>query len=98
MMCLFFFCRLISFNACHTKLAVERMLTQNLIALHEERLFYSQNNFLGEKWLSCIGCGTDRITTSALGTGIAIKQLFPGELLDFGDAVILALFEILQQR
>src|SRR5581483_7183958 len=91
-------CILIGFNPGNPKLAIERLLAQDLIAMDEECLFNAQDNLFGEEWLARVGRGTDGIAASTLGTGVAIEQLLPGELLSLRDAVIFAILDILQQR
>src|SRR5947209_7596165 len=65
----------------HTKLAPQRLFTEDLIAMDEERLLHPQNDLLGEEWLACIGRWADRVTAPTFGAGVAIEQLLPGELL-----------------
>ena len=67
-----FFC-FIGSDARDAQPAIERIHSQNFIALHKERFFDAEDDFLGEEWFASVGGGADRIAAAALGTSIAVK-------------------------
>src|SRR2546429_8083753 len=79
-MCLDLFFCFIGSDARDAQPAIERIHSQNFIALHKERFFDAEDDFLGEEWFASVGGGADRIVAAALGTGIAVKKLLTGEL------------------
>src|SRR5579884_1660419 len=96
-MCLFLIFGLVSFHAGHAKLGINRILAKNFTTADKERFFRPQDNLFGEEGLVGVHCGADEIAASALGTGVAVKQLLPGELLGLGNPVIFPLFDVLDE-
>src|SRR5436190_14679646 len=98
MMCLYLILRLIGPDARYTKLSVKRILAKYFAATYKKRLFHAQYDLFREKRLIGVRRRADRVAASTLCASVAIEQLFPGKLLGLRDTVILALFDVLQER
>src|SRR4051812_37424293 len=94
---LFFIFGFIGSHTPYAEVSVEGGFTKDFRTADKKRLFDSPDNLFGKEGLAGIGGWAHRVTASALSTGIAIEQLFPGELFSFGDAIVFTLLQVFQQ-